>query len=135
MGLVAAVLAVAGIAATAPAKEAVVGNLYVCNCGPDCKCNVVAVKAGKCKCGQNLVVLHALKVEGSDALLCTCGEKCKCEIDAKDPTKCGCGKPVRKVSLKATGVYFCNCGGACTCNTFSDKPAKCKCGMPLKRVD
>jgi len=75
------------------------------------------------------------KVEGDVALVCGCSADCKCTIDAAHPAQCGCGKPIRKVSLKGTGIYFCNCGGSCTCNTVSTTPATCKCGMALKKVD
>jgi hypothetical protein len=109
--------------------------LYVCGCGPDCKCSTVSAKPGKCGCGHALVTGHVKKVEGDVALLCLCDPGCKCALDAKDPAKCGCGKPIRKVSLKGTGIYFCNCGASCACNTVSDKPAQCKCGMALKRAD
>ncbi len=110
-------------------------TLYVCGCGPDCKCTSVSTKAGTCGCGKVLVAGHLKKVEGDVGQLCMCDPGCKCALDAKDPTKCGCGKPLRKVSLKGSGIYFCNCGGSCTCNTVSDQPAKCKCGMDLKRAD
>jgi hypothetical protein len=110
-------------------------QVYVCGCGPDCKCTSVSVQPGKCGCGKALVPGHVKKVEGDVALLCMCDPGCKCAVDAKDPTKCGCGKPIRKVSLKGAGVYFCNCGGSCTCNTVSAQPDKCKCGMALKRAD
>lgn len=109
------------------------GVLYVCGCGADCKCTSVSTKPGKCGCGQELKAGHLCKVDGDAALLCTCGPDCKCSIDEKDASKCGCGKPIRKVSLKGTGIYFCNCGSSCTCNTVSDKPGKCKCGMALKK--
>ena len=110
------------------------GLLYVCGCGADCKCTTVSLQPGKCGCGKALVAGHLKKVEADTALLCMCDPDCKCALDAKDPTKCGCGKPIRKVSLKGTGLYFCNCGGNC-CTTVSDKPGKCKCGMDLKKVD
>ncbi len=109
--------------------------LYVCNCGPECKCNSVATAPGNCKCGKPLVAYHVVKVEGDEALLCTCGGDCKCAIDPADSSKCGCGNPVKRVSLKGSGIYFCNCGGSCFCNTVSDQPGNCKCGMPLKKVD
>lgn len=109
--------------------------LYVCNCGPECKCNSVATAPGNCKCGKPLVAYHVVKIEGDEALLCTCGGNCACAIDPKDPTKCGCGKEVKRVNLKGTGIFFCNCGGSCFCNTVSDQPGNCKCGMPLKKVD
>jgi hypothetical protein len=108
--------------------------LFVCNCGPDCKCTTAKVQPGKCTCGMALKAVHALKVEGDTALACACGPDCRCALDAKDPTKCGCGKPITKVSLKGTGIYFCNCGGSCECNTFSASPGKCSCGMALKKV-
>jgi hypothetical protein len=116
------------------AKSGRQGVLYVCGCGADCKCNVARTKPGKCGCGHALVAGHLKKVEGDVALLCLCDPDCKCALDAKDPAKCGCGKPIRKVSLKGTGIYFCNCGGSC-CNTVSDQPGQCKCGTPLKKVD
>jgi hypothetical protein len=119
--------------ATAPGARRDI--LYVCNCGADCKCKTVATKPGKCGCGMDLKASRAVKVEQTDALLCACDLDCKCTVDPKDATKCGCGKPIRKVSLKGTGIYFCNCGGSCTCNTFSDKPDKCKCGMDLKKAE
>ena len=73
------------------------------------------------------------RVEEDTALLCMCGAACKCSLNEKDTSKCGCGQPIRKVSLKGTGIYFCNCGGSCGCNTVSATPAKCNCGMDLKK--
>ena len=121
---------------TATAEEQRKDVLYTCNCGPDCKCNTVSTKPGNCACGQPMKWGHVVKIEGNEALLCTCKEGCKCSgLDPKDPTKCACGNPVKRVSLKGTGLYFCNCGGSCMCNTVSDSPGKCKCGMELKKVD
>lgn len=107
--------------------------LYVCNCGPDCKCNTVSTKPGKCTCGEKLVPMHILKIEGDEALLCTCGKSCTCKLDPDDPKKCGCGNEVKRVSLK--GLYVCKCGEGCECNTVSDKPGKCRCGVELKKVE
>lgn len=109
-------------------------TLYVCGCGDDCKCTTVSANPGKCGCGKALQPGHVKKVEGEIALLCMCDPGCKCALDPKDPAKCGCGKPIRKLSLKGSGVYFCNCGSSCACNTVSDKPGQCKCGMALKRA-
>ena len=110
--------------------------LYTCNCGPQCDCNTVSTTAGKCACGVPLKWGHVLKIEGDEAILCQCNEGCKCAgLDAKDPTKCACGAPVKRVSLKGTGIHFCNCGGSCYCNTVSSAPGKCKCGMDLKVVN
>ena len=108
--------------------------IYWCNCGPECKCNAVATKPGKCGCGKEMAGGHVVRVEGTTALVCTCGPDCKCAIDPKDPAKCGCGQPVRKIDLKGTGIWFCNCGGACGCNTLADQPGTCKCGMPLQQA-
>ena len=116
-------------------KSASKDVLYTCGCGPDCKCSTVSTTAGKCGCGHALVAGKVKKVEGDTALLCMCGPTCGCELDPKDATKCGCGKPIKKASLKGTGIYFCNCGGSCTCNTVSAQPDKCKCGMALKKAD
>ena len=121
---------------TGTAEEQRKDVLYTCNCGPECKCNTVSTKPGNCACGQPMKWGHVVKVEGNEALLCTCKEGCKCRgLDPKDPIKCTCGGPVKRVSLKGTGIYFCNCGGSCMCNTVSDSPGKCKCGMELKKVD
>lgn len=109
--------------------------IYLCGCGPDCKCITAKISPGKCSCGHALVPGHVIKVEKDVALVCLCEPGCKCVLDPKDPTKCGCNKPVRKASLKGTGLYFCNCGGSCTCNTVSDKSGKCGCGMNLIQVN
>jgi hypothetical protein len=78
---------------------------------------------------------HVIFVEGNTALACTCGPECSCAIDPNDHGKCGCGKPVKKIDLKGTGLYFCNCGGACACGSISDKPGSCRsCGMELHQA-
>jgi hypothetical protein len=124
-------------AAAVPAAEATARKdvLYSCNCGPECKCNTVSVAPGNCACGKPLVWGHLVRVEGDEALLCTCKEGCQCKIDPQDKTKCGCGNPVKRVSLKGSGLFFCNCGGSCACNTVSAQPADCRCGMGLKKVE
>jgi len=110
--------------------------LYTCNCGEQCKCNTVSTEPGNCACGAPLKWGHVLKVEGNEAILCQCNEGCGCSgFDPKDPSKCSCGKPVKRVNMTNTGVYFCNCGGSCFCNTVSGEPGKCKCGMNLKKVE
>lgn len=105
--------------------------VYVCDCGPECTCNTVATSPGSCTCGKELVWAHVVKVDGDEALLCTCDEGCSCAIDPADESKCGCGAPIRRMSLKGTGLYFCNCGGSCTCNHISAEPGNCGCGMEL----
>ena len=92
----------------------------------------MSTSPGACSCGKDLVWAHVVKVEEDVALLCTCAEGCSCSIDSADPSKCGCGSPVRRISMKGTGLYFCNCGGSCTCNYISATPGTCACGMELK---
>ena len=108
--------------------------IYWCDCGPECKCNAVSTKPGKCSCGKEMAGGHVVFTEGNTALVCTCGPTCTCKIDPNDHTKCGCGKPVKRVNLEGTGLYFCNCGGSCGCNTVSDKPGPCRCGMQLHQA-
>ena len=116
------------------ATGAKAGALYLCGCGPDCKCETVALKPGKCGCGKDLVAVHPLKLDGDSVVACSCGAGCNCTLNAQDSTKCGCGKPIRKVSLKGSGLYHCACGGDC-CVVISDKPGKCGCGKDLKKAD
>lgn len=106
--------------------------LYACDCGGDCGCNTLSKTPGQCACGKELRWHHVVRVEGDVALLCGCEEGCKCEVSKDDPEKCGCGKPLKRVSLKDSGLFFCNCGGSCGCNNVSDKPGECRCGMQLK---
>jgi len=108
--------------------------IYWCDCGPECKCNTVSLKPGKCSCGKEMAGGHVVFMEGNTALVCTCGPTCTCKIDPKDHTKCGCGKPIKRINLEGTGLYFCNCGGSCGCNTISDKRGACKCGMELHQA-
>lgn len=134
--LVLSVLLLAAFMVSAKAAEERHDVLYTCNCGPQCNSSSVSTKQEDCKCGRPMQWGHVIKTEGNDAILCLCAEGCKCSgLDPKDPSKCACGNPVKRVSLKGTGIYFCNCGGSCTCNTVSDKPGRCKCGMDLKKVD
>ena len=121
-------------ASTKTSGSAQGGALYLCGCGPDCKCTTVAVKPGKCHCGKDLVAAHPLKIEEGSVLACSCGAKCTCTADASDAAKCGCGKPIRKASLNGSGLYYCGCGGSC-CATVSEKPGKCKCGKELVKAD
>ncbi|BCR06559.1 hypothetical protein DESUT3_36280 [Desulfuromonas versatilis] len=133
--LIAFLLVIAGCAAHNRSAADTGRNdvLYVCDCGPQCSCNTVSAEPGKCACGKDLKWTHVVKIEGDEALLCTCKQGCTCAIDAKDPSKCGCGMPLKRVSLKGTGIHFCNCGGSCFCNTVAAKAGQCRCGMPLKQ--
>ena len=62
--------------------------------------------------GKEMAGGHVVFTEGNTALACTCGPTCNCKIDPKDHTKCGCGKPIKRINLEGTGLYFCNCGGS-----------------------
>ncbi len=108
--------------------------IYWCACGPECKCNTVSTKPGMCSCGKEMAGGHVVFIEGNTALVCTCGPTCTCRIDPNDHTKCGCNKPVKRIDLTGTGIYFCNCAGSCGCNTISDKPGTCPCGMQLHQA-
>jgi hypothetical protein len=105
---------------------------YVCNCKDDCKCDFVASKPGKCKCGSKLVAMHLLSIEKGEGVFCRCGGSCTCERSKTDPGKCGCGHPVKMAGLK--GKYVCPCDVGCDCKTISDKPGKCGCGKTLVKV-
>lgn len=121
-----------GAAEKAPQSS---GAIYWCDCGPECKCNSVSTKPGKCGCGKEMAGGHVVWAEGTTVLACPCGPGCSCAIDPKDHGKCGCGKPVKKIDLKGTGLWFCNCGGACGCGAVSDKPGPCTgCGMQLQQA-
>jgi hypothetical protein len=105
---------------------------YVCNCQDNCKCDFVAEKPGKCKCGSELAAMHLLAIEKSNGIFCRCGKDCTCELSKDNPGKCGCGKTVKTAGIK--GKYVCSCGADCKCLTLSDKPGKCHCGKDLKQV-
>jgi len=117
---------------SAPQTSARKDALYTCSCGETCKCNAMSTRQGSCACGKAMTWHHVVRIEGDEALLCTCGGGCNCKIDPKNATVCSCGKPLKRVSLKGTGIHFCNCGGSCSCNTVSDQPGRCRCGMELK---
>ena len=46
--------------------------IYWCACGPECKCNTMSLKPGKCACGKEMVGGHVVFMEGNTALACTC---------------------------------------------------------------
>ena len=106
------------------AKAAMTQFVYVC---PDC--HVVAMKAGKCKCGKDLVQKHLLGVKDGQAMLCDCPADCKCDAKGIKDGKCACGKEVKMASCK--GLYCCAMG----CPMLSHKPGKCACGMDLKKCE
>ena len=61
-----------GPAAAAEKAPQSSGTIYWCNCGPECKCNSVSTKPGKCSCGKEMAGGHVIWVDGSTALACTC---------------------------------------------------------------
>jgi hypothetical protein len=106
-------------------------KIYWCGSATDGPCSGISTSPGTCPDGKPMNAGHVVWMEGSTALVCVCGADCTCKIDPNDRTKCGCGKPIRRIDLAGTGIYFCNCKGSCGCNMISDKPVNCRCGMPL----
>lgn len=109
-------LAVAGLSfADEPGKlDLKVGDqLFVCGCGPDCKCDTMARKPGKCVCGKPMVQGTVTKVEAGTAMI-----------------KTDKGEQL----FKTVGLYACACGKGCDCNTISQKAGKCVCGKAMKKV-
>jgi len=127
------IIGTVSISAAKKGRDGKRSGYYVCNCGPECKCDSISKKPGKCTCGKEMTKMHLLAIEGDTALFCTCGGGCECKINPDDKTKCGCGNPVKTVSLK--GKYVCACGADCKCAAISDKPGKCKCGNEMKKVE
>jgi hypothetical protein len=112
-----AVLFMVGCASTSKAPGAAslsvkAGDaMYVCPCDT-CDCHVVALKAGKCGCGHDLVKVTVTEVTDQVASY---------QVDGKAKT------------AKLTGKYKCACGSSC-CQMISDKPGKCGCGMDLVKA-
>jgi hypothetical protein len=90
-------------------------EVYACNCGADCKCNMMANKAGKCPCGEEMVKAKVVRIEGGTAYL---------KAD----------NWMEERPFNMTGKYICACGPECKCNAVSQKPGKCPCGMEMKKA-
>ncbi len=88
-------------------------EVYVCACGPGCKCLTMSKKPGKCSCGKDLVKTTIDKVKNGKAYV---------TVDGKT------------MVFKTTGKYVCACGAGCDCDTISQKPGECACGKPMKAV-
>ena len=88
-------------------------EVYVCGCGEACPCRMMALKAGKCTCGKDLVKAKVTKVEKDTATVTINGKE---EVF---PTK---------------GKYTCACGEACKCGSISQVPGKCVCGKDMEPV-
>ena len=87
------------------------GEIYVCTCST-CDCHVVALKPGKCGCGNDLVKVTVVSVTDQVASFV---------VDGKTKT------------TKLTGKYACACDSSC-CQMISDKPGKCACGKDLVKA-
>lgn len=83
--------------------------VYVCGCGPGCKCNTIQAKPGKCGCGSPLVKAQVTKVEGD-------------QVSVKIPAA--------KEEQVFKAPYKCACGGGCNCSAALG-PGKCACGKEL----
>jgi hypothetical protein len=90
-------------------------EVYVCDCGMDCTCNMMANKAGNCACGKAIVKAKVVRVKDGTAYI---------KADSW----------MEERPFKTTGKYGCACGPDCTCNAMSQKPGKCPCGMEMKKM-
>jgi hypothetical protein len=108
----------AAFAATRGKMDLKVGEeVYVCNCGPSCPCQSMAMKEGNCACGKDkLVKAKVTKVEKDVAY-----------VQAQ-----GWEKPQ---AFPMQGKYVCACGPSCNCGSMSQTPGKCVCGNDMKPVD
>lgn len=91
-------------------------EVYACNCGEGCGCQMMAMKPGKCPCGEDMVKAKVMKVEDGTVML-----------------KADSWKKAR--AFKTTGKYICACGPDCKCGAMSQKPGKCPCGTEMKKVE
>jgi hypothetical protein len=90
-------------------------EIYACNCGAECKCNMMAQKAGTCPCGEAMVKAKVVRIEGGTAYLKANNWK-------------------EEMPFNLTGKYVCACGPGCKCNAVSQKTGKCPCGTEMKKV-
>jgi hypothetical protein len=67
--------------------------LYVCSCGPDCKCTSVGTKPGKCGCGKPL---RKVNLKGTGLYFCNCGGSCTCNTVLDQPGQCKCGMALKR---------------------------------------
>jgi len=88
-------------------------EVYACNCGESCPCQMLARKPGNCTCGQAMVKAKVQSVGEGTAVLA---------IDGKERT------------FKTVGKYMCGCGPACKCDAISQTPGKCPCGTDMVEV-
>jgi hypothetical protein len=87
-------------------------EVYACQCGDSCPCQMMSRHAGKCGCGKEMVKAKVKSVDKDTAVL-VFGE--------------------REQTFKTVGKYACACKG-CDCNSISQTPAKCTCGVDMVEV-
>jgi len=90
-------------------------EVYACNCGESCPCDVISKHPGKCVCGKDMVKAKVVSVEKGKVMLQ--GE--------------GWEKPR---AFKTEAKYVCACGPKCDCDAISQMPGKCPCGSEMKKV-
>jgi hypothetical protein len=114
MGILFVVAAAAGIASVEKGKIVLKAGdeIYACNCGPGCPCQMMSRKEGNCGCGQPMVKAKVKSVGEGTAVL-VIGEK--------------------EQTFKTVGKYACACAG-CKCDSISQTPAKCTCGVDMVKV-
>jgi hypothetical protein len=112
----ASILAVAYADQKAATGLKVGDEVYVCDCGMGCKCNMMANKAGNCACGEALVKAKVVRMKEGTVYI-----------------KADNWKEERP--FKTTGKYTCACGPTCGCNAISQNPGKCPCGMEMKKAE
>ena len=88
-------------------------EVYACNCGESCPCQMMARQPGNCTCGQAMAKAKVKSVGEGTAVL---------EIGGKEQT------------FKTVGKYMCGCGPACKCGAISQSPGKCPCGKDMVEV-
>lgn len=112
--VLALVVAVAAVAAEKAQMVLKPGDeVYVCNCGEKCPCEMMAKQEGNCTCGNPLAKGKVTKVEPGKAVV---------SINGKEQ------------SFKTAGKYACACGPTCKCGSISQTPGKCVCGSPMEPV-
>ena len=88
-------------------------EVYACNCGEDCPCQMMSTMPGKCHCGKDMVKAKVMRVEEGQVML---------KADSWDKER----------PFKTTGKYALACGSGWT---ISQTPGKCPMGMELKKVE
>ncbi len=114
LGLLLAVSALVALAGQEKGKMVLKAGdeVYACQCGESCPCQMMSHNAGKCGCGKDMVKAKVKSVGKDTAVLVF---------------------PDHEQTFKTVGKYMCGCQG-CTCNSISQTPAKCTCGVDMIAV-